>query len=481
MYDASTKFVRFVCDWKKRKHFDDPLSLTVKRGHPDLFKLFHNVDKRFWNDTTCVPRNEDRNEYIQPELSSELFSGDDWVDVSNYIACVIGFGEVRYKVENVRAEEIYLSAVRGHFNGKSCKSDCSSLLCHLERDSKCGFRWGREEGYSTFLEYKISLLKDSPQLVGRLEILTHVLLERPAEIDVLMTVWGYGVLRWMFEHKLVDLNSDSTSANTSFESFQIIKSIPSMRLGHFFGYANHLVVLITPARNNIFQLAVLLGRIEIIGWVHTTPVFHDLANITCSSSKLKAEYPAHIAAGQGHLEAANLLLDLGYINYQFAHYWAKKRIDDANRGRIHEEKIKRLIELVEDGSTRPLKDFILDSKCLDIDTAFKCYSFNDIGPGGFSYGDIVEKCHTFHDLAFAEWLIVFLRLNGKWRGYFWKNDTVGLARTNLFCKNDLLRIAEENDQQDVVAALSHRLVQEVSMIDPADENILYLPSLRSNP
>jgi hypothetical protein len=51
----------------------------------------------------------------------------------------------------------------------------------------------------------------------------------------------------------------------------------------------------------------------------------------------------------------------------------------------------------------------------------------------------------------------------------------------LFCKNDLLRIAEENDQQDVVAALSHRLVQEVSMIDPADENILYLPSLRSNP
>jgi hypothetical protein len=182
------KFVRFVCDWKKRKHFDDPLSLTVKRGHPDLFKLFQNVDKRFWNDTTCVPRNEDRNEYIQPELSSELFSGVDWVDVSNYIACVIGFGEVRYKVENVRAEEIYLSAVRGHFNGKSCKSDCSSLLCHLERDSKCGFRWGREEGYSTFLEYKISLLKDSPQLVGRLEILTHVLLERPAEIDVLMVL-----------------------------------------------------------------------------------------------------------------------------------------------------------------------------------------------------------------------------------------------------------------------------------------------------
>lgn len=66
---------------------------------------------------------------------------------------------------------------------------------------------------------------------------------------------------------------------------------------------------------NILQLAVLLGRIEIIGWVHTTTVFHDLANITCSSSKLKAEYPAHIAAGQGHLEAANLLLDLGYSEH----------------------------------------------------------------------------------------------------------------------------------------------------------------------
>jgi hypothetical protein len=73
------------------------------------------------------------------------------VDVSYYLACVIGFGEVRCQVKSNRAKEMYLSAVRGHFARKSfsCRSDCSSLLCHLETCRSIG---RNDQGYGTFLK-----------------------------------------------------------------------------------------------------------------------------------------------------------------------------------------------------------------------------------------------------------------------------------------------------------------------------------------
>ena len=261
---------------------------------------------------------------------------------------------------------------------------------------------------------------------------------------------------------------------------------------------------------NILHLASLFGRLEIVGWLHTCQTWSFLVNEPCVSIELNGLYAAHVAAGQGHIQVAELLLKLGckrvdnsekqpeyYAkrapivacasvprDYEFAHGWAMERNGEICFDQEHTDDIMKLFELLENGtSIDVLKDHILLTGILDVERWVNsgCETFDQHIQGHWSYGDILEKCFTFEDAIFADWLILFLRLEVSDRyDYFWKETGhYNEIDKRSMHKDDLLLAAREREQHDIANILSHHLIRDVYIFDPKEESPFSLPSLQS--
>lgn len=100
-------FVRFLHDWKDRVPYPTVVTKVLQRGATRLFELFYSANKGlFWNAMDLVFLNDDNNEYIQPEISSDF---DREAVASDFITiCVVGQPLHPYS-------DIHLSTKRRYF------------------------------------------------------------------------------------------------------------------------------------------------------------------------------------------------------------------------------------------------------------------------------------------------------------------------------------------------------------------------------
>ncbi|KAL7550282.1 hypothetical protein ACHAWF_013521 [Thalassiosira exigua] len=383
------------------------------------------------------------------------------------------------------------------------------------------------------LKYKISCLEDDKALGGRLNILSRVLQDFPnLQLDVLLPIRfrQCGVLRWMVEKNLVDLDADASKietinrASSSFQFTSCGKDTPSMSLGTFLCFASieyddlsslqwlcqhHGYLERACGGLNALHLASLLGRLEIVGWMYTTPSWRDIAQASCAYKPFVGAFAVHIAAGQGHINVADLLLNLGaqehdssgrlpdfyarkapmkkilpktHSDFSFARDWANSRKEERERPKGLEKNIEILLHLLaEKNSTQPLMEHIITSKCLNIEpwNEYGCHHFTDRGPMGFSYGNIVDTCMKDQDVTFAEWLCIVILQPGDHYCYlyehFWRQEP-GFPRDTL-CQSDLLSAARINNDKILIEMLSRKYTKEIFCQDPAELNFLSLPAL----
>lgn len=400
--------------------------------------------------------------------------------------------------------------------------DCRSFGKFLKKKAEIEKENGYSDGYYDLLVYKASLFEDNESLPGRIAILSYIVRDRPqTKLDVLLAIRHRqcGILRWMAEKKIIDLATDAKTAGLVRTSFRFIKKVPSMHLGHFLcfvaveyddlyslqwlcetiGHPNKIC-----EGMNILHLASLLGRFEIIGWLRTTTGWEMLCDKACTYRELDGTYPAHIAAAQGHIEAAEMLLKFGckeydargkppefYAknspilsavsferSYQFAHDWAKERSNEASLEPDHEKNVKKLLNLLEKRrSLHMIKDHIICTKCLDIDLWQNAnyQRYDHVGSNGLSYGDVIKRCMAFSDERFPEWLTMYLKKLGDFahiHDVFWKEQD-SLSARQLHQKQ-LLSWAKANGKDTIIEALSCRLVKDISIDDPAVESIFNL-------
>ena len=380
------------------------------------------------------------------------------------------------------------------------------------------------------MKHKLSLFEDSQSLNGRLQILAHIMKSKPnIKIDVLLVIRNRqcGILRWMVKQQLIDLYSDADRAQLSLDKFRFIKSSSSMTLGIFLCFAaveyNDLFSLQwlcgklgCPESRchglNILHLASLFGRLEIVGWLHTCQIWGNLVDESCAHNVLDGLYAAHVAAGQGHVQLAEMLLELGCKNldcnkkrpenyakiapivesialpsdYKFAHEWARERTGEIRFDQEHTNDIMKLFELMKEAAPFDvLKNHIARTKILEAQRWINsgCETFDQRGPNSLSYSDIIEKCLTFEDTNFSDWVTLFLRFEvtgGYYDTYFWKEkNNLWMGVKRLVHRDDLLQYAKERGQREISDILSHNLIHDVNVLDPKEESIFSLPSVQS--
>ena len=221
------------------------------------------------------------------------------------------------------------------------------------------------------IKYKITLLEDAKSLPGRLQILSDLIGEKPeVKLDVLLALRHRqcGVLRWMVDKKLLDLGGDVNNAGLSLANFRFIKRMPSISitLGSFLCFAaveyddlfslkwlceSHSCISAEYEGMNLLHTAALFGRIEITAWLFTTPAWKALVQEPSTNKEYNGALSAHIAAGQGHILLADMLMKFGcnkcdsrnngpefyamkapmiasmsfQCDYKFAHDWVRDR------------------------------------------------------------------------------------------------------------------------------------------------------------
>jgi len=293
----------------------------------------------------------------------------------------------------------YLWRVKDHF--LNCEAEnCPSLQHHLSREKETKSR----SSVGNCVTYRLRLLEDEDDVKGRQNILHYLLLKHEdVRLDVLFILrqrqcWA---LRFMVDEKYLDLEGlaakdENLAQNASTLSFLNSAHIPSnMTLRCCLSFAavqyddlQSLEWLSEPLGApddlvggwNLLHYSAFMGRIEIIGWLSTQPVWNSLVSQASTQKTFVGAYAVHIAASCGHLHACGLLMGLkvpledkkGKLpddyakksKYEFVREWAADRA----KPQALKKAVKKLIRQVEEQkSVSQIKHFIISSKCLDID------------------------------------------------------------------------------------------------------------------
>ncbi|KAL3785516.1 hypothetical protein ACHAW5_005270 [Stephanodiscus triporus] len=482
---------RFLLDWQEHSDRNGrecfPFHQFVLKGFFRLFSLLYDADDRlFLNKTYTCWSNENRNEYIQPELS-EISNGgsnssnNDWRQVDIATACIVGDNRKSYRsTRQCDESRYYFRDLRKH--AVSCDPDkCHSWLSHLKRICE----EENKDGDKLIWKNKISLLEDDDNLQGRLQILEYLLTRQPRiELNVLEAIRHHqcGVLRFMVDRDLVQVES-SASSNIIFctknaSKLQFLESgrIPSsMSTKHFLCFAaveyDDLQSLqwicesfVVPAQSwdgwNLLHFSAFMGRIEIVAWLHTQPVWQSLNMDECRRKPFQNAFAVHIAAIQGHILLVELLLALkvrtedgnGKLpedyakksQHKIAQEWAKER----DKPRALEKNIKKLLQLVNvpHVMSESMKSFVITSKCLDTECGF--VNFDEAGH---------RVCHLRYD---------FWRSNETNP----KADQEQLSR--ILNRDELLSFAASKGYCDLANYLQLRWFNEINCVDPLSRNFL---------
>ena len=263
-----------------------------------------------------------------------------------------------------------------------------------------------------------------------------------------------------------------------------------------------------------------MGRVEIVAWLYTQPEWQTLVTTVSKRKPFQHAYAVHIAANEGHIFLADMLLALKYhfesgkkpmysiyidllsiqikdtkgklpefyakkSPHDFVKDWAAKR----NKPLLLEKNIKKLLQLVNENDTpvNKLKQFIIMSKCLEPVTWHDCYTVDGKSSTGRSFGEVLKECCKCPDADFVDWLCT--RLYFMDNSDFFGNESYSFSNLELakkliiLNKDDLLLFATENGHNDLVNYLSkgRKWVNNISCADPATVSLLLERALSGEP
>ena len=91
------QLIRFINDWKNHTDLDyNIFHKIVKMGFSKLFGLFYPIAKdSFWGGEHFIDLNDDHNQFIQPEISSNTEREGIWADLMT--VCIIGQCKTLYR------------------------------------------------------------------------------------------------------------------------------------------------------------------------------------------------------------------------------------------------------------------------------------------------------------------------------------------------------------------------------------------------
>eukprot|EP00984_Skeletonema_dohrnii_P030095 scaffold21232_cov57-Skeletonema_dohrnii-CCMP3373.AAC.1 len=397
---------RFYRDWKDRLSKDFKIGrifrAIMEKGMVRLFQLLYEADQGLFEINVYMAfANEDRQQFIQEELRTSTENDDDagGFTINKVDACVLGSYLLGRDINDAGFHD-YLRCVKDHFLGCDA-NECPSLHHHLSRQKlmmdSSSFRDKR-------FKYRLRLLEDEDDVKGRQNILEHLLLkDADIRLDVLFVLrhrqcWA---LRFLVDKKYLNLEGlaakdENLAENASTLSFLNSAHIPSnMTLRCCLSFAavqyddlQSLEWLSEPlgapddlvSGLNLLHYSAFMGRIEIIGWLSTQSVWNSLVSQASTRKTFVGAYAVHIAASCGHLHACELLISLkvpledkkGKLPDDYAkksqHEFVRKWAADRAKPQALKKDVKKLLRQVdEQKSVSQIKDFIISSRCLDID------------------------------------------------------------------------------------------------------------------
>eukprot|EP00984_Skeletonema_dohrnii_P030927 scaffold22810_cov103-Skeletonema_dohrnii-CCMP3373.AAC.1 len=492
---------RFYRDWNDR--LSENLRVgrifreLVQKGMARLFQLLYEADQGLFemDDDYCAESNEDRQQFIQHELRTSKKCDVRTPAINIFNLCVMGSHSPIYCGDF----QNYLWRVKVHF--LNCEADkCPSLHHHLSRKKETK----SSSSVNKCVTYRLRLLEDEDDVKGRQNILHYLLLkDEDVRLDVLFILrqrqcWA---LRFLVDKKYLDLEGlaakdENLAQNASTLSFLNSALIPSnMTLRCCLSFAavqyDDLQSLEWLSESgapddlvggwNLLHYSAFMGRIEIIGWLSSQPVWNSLVSQASTRKTFVGAYAVHIAASCGHLHACDLLMGLkvpledkkGKLpedyakksRHEFVREWAADR---AKPQALKKDVMKLLRQVEEQKSVSQIKDFIISSQCLDIDNWCSCdwYSFDE-ELLGISFRDALHSCCKHSDIELAKWICfrLYFSCTG-YAGNFWDRNDRAQNDEDLLSRDDLVSFARERGYDDLVDQIQGKWFEDISCSDP---------------
>ena len=517
---------RFISDWRgcTDRVSSFPLLRLVERGFSKLFKLFFEANKNMFLEKDVYPTwsNEDRNDYIQPELAPHMedCSSYECIYVDLFTACIMRNGAMGSSTVDKGCRWLYLSRVMDHcmlyhrqIEDGSCDHNYFASWYKYLQDMIKVYSSPGMYSYKEHLEERIKVLEDGENLNGRIEILEHVLNHNRARVDVLEALcqrqcW---VLRFMVGKNLLKLQAIASS-NEEFKNraseLQFLDNgcVPNISTQSLLCFAavqyDDLQSLqwlcdASPLSNescngwNLMHFAAFVGRVEIIALLSTQSAWQSLVSEICCRKQFQNARAVHIAVIQGHLKAADLMLALQAPatdgKHKMPEQWARKSKHKfvrewglaRERPQALERDVKKLLHLIDadDTTSERLEEFIIKSKCLDTEVWCDCghVHFDSRGPLGYSIGDILRKCcGQSLDQDFIFRLLATLYFEQSYRFSWQPKDGYDESQHPVkeMTWKDLIAFAEHEGYVDIAGYLRKAFCKEISCRDPAMEHFL---------
>ena len=435
----------------------------VQSGYFQLFQSFYEADEAdIRYRSYYVKSKEDKGEYIQHELyeqDDDEQRGDLEVDI--FSACIIGCVtfQSRRNEWSKSTKNMYMHQIR-QYAMKIDPRGYPSLHDHLQL--LYGGTGGKgKDLFSMHLE-RLKLLEDDDNVEGRQKILEYLLQKDPSfKLDALLPIkhrqcWA---LRFMISKRMLQMDSLAIRSHRLIKAAQGLLFLQDGRLEKTtlklclcfvavqYDDLQSLEFLCesygTPVEMiggwNLLHFSAYMGRVEIIAWLSSQPVWESLSTQVCVRKEFEGALAVHISARRGHLVACELMIDLNVpledskgcvpedyaktSSHQYVLDWVKSR----ETPKILKTDVNKLFKLASTSDVNKTKDFIKSSSCLDICTWQQCgcFSFGDVGPTGHSFGDVLHELCGAVNIEVAVWICKRLYF---WDGYdseherFWKSS-----------------------------------------------------------
>ena len=520
--------IRFCRRWagyfKFGCHKDMGIQWLCQYGRLDSVRLFLAADPLLASDDKVSCRTfltTDRGEYLQPELKTGL-SEETLGHLHLVDAVAHGDGIVSRRPDNStqfpERAKMYLYYLEVYLNTESGPESqpIQDFLAKFIKDGEF-----TPHDYNVLVKYRLWLQSDDEGLTARLGVLDFLVKEKgmdpPSALDAVR--WRRcGVLRWLVDEKLVDLQSPATlniSAKDA-KTLQVLDKhlIPStMQLGELlcfccieFDDLQSLEWLVTEKGIeiekfslygwNVGHACAFFGRSEVAVWLWKLGrLGWDLVMVPCDRKPNQNAYAVQIAVEKGFIFVADVLLKAGspvkdkcgrdIVHYaeRSGHKFVLEYVQSLKNPLELETDIRRLLQIhAEDAPLyEKTKKFLVENRCLAMerwrDSGHQS-SFVS-GPLGMTFREVLSKLCCPEHPELVAWL--YMELSGEAKqlesphhwSYFWKEEHDFNDLSEVFLDADGLRsFALEAEDEKLMSWLGREWASGMRARDPARKGSL---------
>eukprot|EP00986_Skeletonema_menzelii_P020165 scaffold30419_cov154-Skeletonema_menzelii.AAC.1 len=509
---------RFYSDWEDNpilKSERDAIAChLVGKGMLRLFQLVYEADGSFFETNYGAYSNQDTQQFIQTELrASTDVSVTEFVTVNIFEMCILGTHHAYFFRPDDYDFELYRRSIFSHTRYCNAVDCCPSLLNHLARE-KCV-----NKTQNPYVDARLRLLEDEGDVKERQNVLDY-LFRRHTKTGVCILFplrhrqcWA---LRFMVDNKYLDLEGLAADEKNLAQNASTLSFLNSGRFPSNMTVRCCLIFVAVQYDDlqslewlcesdgapydlvggwNLLHYSAYMGRIEIISWLSTQPAWNALVSEAATRKPFCGASAVHIAASCGHLHACDLLICLKVpledVNGRLPESYAQKSQHDfvrkwaAERAKpqsLLRDVAKLISQVEEQKSVSQIMDYIISSKCLDIDTWQKCNRKTSRDKlGDLSFRDVIHLCCKNADIELVKSICVrlyFGSLNYSLKE-FWDQDTA-LRDAKRLSRDDLLSFAKLRGYDDLVRYIQEKWFNDISCEDPLTHNSMLESSLGGN-